>query len=232
MNDSNSEPRVDRRTAPWWVKAFVAFHIICITVWAIPQPQRQIYDNPGLLSIHMDKDGSALHRAASLARSTCFFISNGSLYVNSLYLKQSPLKYYAGATGFWQYWDMFAPNPSDVDLWGDAEITYKSGATRHYQYPRIYLLPLPEKYIKERFRKFYERAGSREYQYLWPTFAQRVALINDDRPGDPPVKVSLYRHTMLIEPPGMPPRTKYESDNYFKYTVDQVLLAKAKRGEY
>jgi hypothetical protein len=139
-------------------------------------------------------------------------------------LKESAIKDYLIPTGFWQYWDMFSPNPSNLDNWCDAEVIYQNGEIRRYQYPRMKLLPVGQKYVMERFRKYYERAYQDANSYLWPHFAQRIALINFDDPKNPPVKVRLYRHWRFIRPPNEPQQQDYNSAMYFEYVVDQAKL--------
>jgi hypothetical protein len=151
------------------VKLFVAFHVIAITSWSLPN------SSPAIAS-------------GKVAPST---VSDWILYKNDILLKPSVIKPYVLATGFWQSWDMFSPNPANEDIYADAEVFYKDGSVKHYQYPRMYELPLAEKYAKERYRKFFEHANTDEA--LWPYFAQRIADLNYNE-KNPPVKVALHRH--------------------------------------
>ncbi len=191
--------------APIWIKFFVAFHLLSITVWALPLA------SPDL------KTGTVRPRG-----------SDEALLFNDRYLRPSPIKFYLLETGFWQYWDMFAPNPSGVDIWCDAKVTYKDGAVKAYQYPRMALLPVGEKFIKERYRKFYERVSLPEHSFLWPTFAQRIALINDGTALNPPVQVQLFHHWLRVPGPGETVETEYSKRLFFTYEVDQGALAKAR----
>ncbi|MFI5385168.1 MAG: hypothetical protein ACHQ50_03515 [Fimbriimonadales bacterium] len=217
----NSEQEPPKRNAPLWVKIFVPLHIIAITSWALPNaPSKYDGDPPKeKLAIKTDSPGVFASSAAEYLRSE-FLIGN------TKFVKDSPLKFYLLSTGFWQYWDMFAPNPSDTDLYGDAVITYADGAKRRYQYPRIYLMPIGQKFMKERWRKFFERAGTSSYAYTWPVFAQRVALMNFDDPRDPPIAVELHRHQMRIQPPGAPENHDYTDVVYYTYRVDVARLRK------
>lgn len=210
LDDSSSPPK--RRVSPW-VKAFVFFHLLAITSWSLPKAPA------GSDDLRLD-NSSAPAKMRSVGR----IISNGTLLVNDKYIKTSPTKFYLLFSGFWQYWDMFSPNPASTDFYGTAKITYKDGTVKDYQYPRMYSLGLAEKYVSERYRKFYERAHPEAYQWIWPTFAQRIALKNFKDPANPPVKVVLTRHWLKIEQPGEPPATEYRSYDYFTYDVDQNLL--------
>ena len=200
---------------PWWIKAFVAFHLVAITLYALPNPPDEL-------------------RAGTVKPVGSDWI----LYLIWRYTKPFPLvQAYAFSTGFWQYWDMFAPNPVSRDQYCTAQITYKDGFVRDYQYPRMFLLPIPQKFLQERFRKFYERAhdlyGTQTAEskgYVAVRFAQRIALINDDRTGAPPVEVKLFIHDWALPAPGGSLVPKYITTQYFDYIVDQAYLAKEKAG--
>lgn len=202
-----------------WVKLFVAFHVIAITIWAIPDPPKEMLNpqKPWHLSFAS---------LPAFARSLNF----GFRILNRNELRPSPIKFYVLPTGFWQYWDMFAPDPASTDSWCDALVTYKDGTVKTYQYPRMYLLPIPEKYVEERFRKFYERAGSDDHQSLWPQFAERIAFLSMTNPANPPVMVVLRRHWQDIAPPGKPKVKGYKSSAYFKWVVNQNQLEEMEKG--
>ncbi len=191
------EPNEPQRKVKIWVKLFVLFHLICITIWALPNPPKSISER----------------RVAPAG-------TQWIPYLNQTYLKSfPPLTAYLFVTGFWQYWDMFAPNPAQTDQYGDADVIYRDGSVKHYGYPRMFTLPIGERYLKERYRKFYERSGKSEYKYFWPPFALRIALLNDN-PNNPPVAVKLYHHWRDVAGPGLPQRESYKSEMYFEYAVD------------
>jgi len=155
------------------VKLLVLLHVIAITSWALPNA------GPAVMN----------HKAAPRG-------SEWLLYLNDAYVKKSPVQLYVLSTGVWQSWDMFSPNPADTDIYADAEVTYKDGSTALYPYPRMYVLPVVTKYIKERYRKFFEHANTDEY--LWPFFAKRVAYLRTQDPNNPPVTVKLHRHWYVV----------------------------------
>ncbi len=172
-----------------FIKIFVFLHLVAITCWSLP-------DAPKGTSFGVDRSS-----AKATARSIGKDISDGTLYLNQNYLKASPLKFYLMFSGFWQYWDMFSPNPAQIDFYGTATITYKDGRTSLYTFPRMYTMGIPQKYVSERYRKFYERAHPENDKWIWPTFAQRVAFLNYKDPNNPPVTVVLTRHWYAIPPP-------------------------------
>ena len=206
----------EKRKASPWLKAFVLFHIFAITVWAIPEPPENIRN--GKVS------------------------PQGSDYIllwNWNYLKtttgpvtiQPILSDYVLCTGFWQYWDMFAPNPASADFYGDGIVKYKDGTEKLWNYPRIEKMPIPEKFMMERYRKFFERVRLDDNAFLWATFAQRVAEEMDADPKNPPVNVRLRRNWIEVQPPDRTQWTKYNSYFFYDYTVDQVELAQARKSK-
>lgn len=196
-----------------WVKLFVLFHMLAITIWAIPNPPSAYMS--GRIAWRVQTD-SVPHFSQSL--------NDGLRLFNTSYIKPSFIKYYVMPTGLWQYWDMFAPNPSNIDWYCDADVVYRDGTRKTYEYPRMYTLGIVPKYFSERFRKFYERAHDDSYSWTWPAFAQRVALLSTTNPDNPPIEVFLRRHWLEIQPPGVPQPETYSSYVYFHYVVDQPKL--------
>lgn len=198
---TNVAPTVEKRVAiP--VKIFVFLIIFGITVWSLPNPP------PSVQSGKRQPGGS-----------------DWILYWNQKYLKSNTfLSNFMLCTGLWQSWDMFSPNPSNLNIWADEVVTFADGTTRRHQYPRIEILPIPEKYLKERYRKFFERANGNEYAYLWPTFAQRIALEEFKDPKNPPIRVELWRHFYFVKPPSQVTKEEYTNVKYFTYEVDQQKL--------
>jgi hypothetical protein len=196
-------PSRSKPNASPWVKAFVWFHLAAVTVWCIPMGSQEL------------QAGQVRPRG-----------SDYLILANDRYLRTSPIKYYTLATGFWQYWDMFAPNPTYTDIWCDAEVLYRNGRQRRYQYPRMALLSIPDKYVEQRYRKFFERVNDPRNSFLWPAFAQWIALQCDDDPRNPPVTVRLHSHWQMIPAPGQPPPEGYRDRVFFVYSVDQADLAK------
>lgn len=160
------------------------------------------------------------------------------------------LDLYLWPTGFWQSWDMFAPNPSDWEGYVTAKIFYRDGSFKEVLYPRMKVLPLGIKYFKERYRKFLERAHADAFEWIRPRFALRLAYENYRDPKNPPERVELWRHWFqvpetisageylqnlsdairqgklsldVISPPN-PPMPPYSDVKYFTYIVEQDRL--------
>lgn len=223
MPDNESNPVEEKRNVSPWIKAFVLMHIVAITSWSLPEPPSQYEGNPPKVAL-----GIKTTSPAAFITSSAEYLRTKFLIDNDVYVKHSPLQFYLLTTGFWQYWDMFSPNPASVDMYADAMVYYQDGTKTLYRYPRIFDLSLGQKFLKERWRKFFERAGSSDFRYLWPVFGQRVALMNFDDPKNPPVKIELHRHEMVINPPGEPVNHSYSDEIYYTYFVNQAQLLKDK----
>lgn len=187
----------------------MVFHMVMILSWSLPNPPPAIVN------------GTLKPTPANIASRLPDF----ALAANSEFKFGTPAKYYLMSTGLWQYWDMFAPNPANLDFWWDSIITYKSGRREVVPYPRMKTMNVFEKYFKERYRKYLERMNT-DATDRWkrPTFAQRMALLAYRDPSDPPVRVLLRRHYRSM--PGMdkPVPQDYTIDIVFDYFVDQEKL--------
>lgn len=194
------------------IKILVIFHLAAITIWSLPDPRKEVMEE----KIFRDPQG---HLVKAEPTGTDWL-----LYWNWKYLKTSPIKYYLMSSGVWQYWDMFAPNPSNWDGYVDAVVTYKDGTEKQYQYPRMRKLGIVERYFKERYRKFLERAHTDQYSWMWPFFAQRIAMEACTDKNNPPVQVKLRRHWREIQPPDQPQPKEYNTYQYYVHDVDQDKL--------
>lgn len=203
-------PTEDKRVHPL-VCAFVIFTVLTVTIYALPKP------SPAVVNNEVEPRGTDIF-----------------LKWNDSQLKSNPiLVNYLYPTGLWQYWDMFAPNPAQTDFWCDAEVVFFDGSHTRYQYPRMKELPITQKYLMERYRKFYERvnmsdpAHGSDNGWMWPVFAQHIALINAHDPKNPPVKIGLTRHWQDVArhdaKPG--PEPGYQQFTFYWHIVDQTQLA-------
>ena len=106
---------------------------------------------------------------------------------------------YMAWSGLFQAWDMFAPEPLQMNLYLDAIVKFRDGTTRTWSFPRMEKLPIAERYFKERYRKFAEVVRLDQYSMLWPDCARYIARLNYN-PANPPVEVSLVRNWSPIPP--------------------------------
>lgn len=126
-------------------------------------------------------------------------------------------------SGLWQSFDVFAPNPRDVNLDLEAHITYSDGSKSIWKYPRIDQMGLIERTIHERWRKFgLDHLNWEKEKNLWPDFARFVAY-QENSANRHPVTIVLVRHWAYIPKPekglGQPPPPHNSEYEFFTYTV-------------
>lgn len=160
-----------------FLKAFFFVHVFAVVVFTMPQPP------PAVSSGILAPRGSDI-----------------LLKFNEDWLNPGPVRQYMYSFGVWQSWDMFAPNPSNRDVWGDAEIQFADGTVKTWQYPRIKEMGLFQKFAKERYRKYFERANLEQYGYFWSDLCQWIANQNNPDPKNPPKLVRLWRHLKITPP--------------------------------
>ncbi len=107
---------------------------------------------------------------------------------------------YMTASGLWQGWDMFAPDPLALNASVDAEITFRDGTAWHWVFPRPETMGPVERYLKERYRKLRENVRLDAMHVAWPDIARYVARLHADT-ANPPVRVVLTRRWSTIPPP-------------------------------
>ena len=86
--------------APIWLKVFVGFHLICITLWALPNPSQGV------------QEGKI--QPTKVEQFLVWNFDNPKQF--------GPLRTYLFTSGFCQYWYMFFPNPATMDLCFYAEV--------------------------------------------------------------------------------------------------------------
>ena len=128
-------------------------------------------------------------------------------------LKQKLITPYLGYLnffGFWQGWSVFE-TPRTYNGYLTAEVTYKDGAKKLWEFPRMEKMGLVEKMFKEGYRRWGNDCVSDvNDSHLWPDATRYIARQNM-QPGNPPVSVSIIRHWTWIDTPdkgiGKPLRT-------------------------
>jgi hypothetical protein len=124
---------------------------------------------------------------------------------------RSRLGWYVWPTGFWQAWDMFAPNPVVANIYLEADVTLSDGSHVTWEFPRADRMGYFERYRKERYRKWAtERVWSQGR--VNPRIAQAAAEYaarQVERPGNPVRRVELVRYQSLIDPPRRAPLPHY-----------------------
>ena len=204
--------REESRGIHWGVKAFVLWHLFCIIAWSLPNPPASKVTG---------------EEAKKLRNLPNRFLQTNSDYIKGNKfpeMKAHPVRNYMNATGFWQSWGMFSPNPANVDVWIDATVTFQDGSQARFPYPRMKTMPIWKKYFKERYRKFVENTHLESVQYKWPPIGARIAYLSYSDPKNPPVLVELHRHWKEILPPPEPPPEKYSDYLFYTHTVDLKKL--------
>lgn len=212
----------DRKVNPM-VVVFVLFHAFVIFAWSLPQPSYR----PALADDPMEKALKANMWLMKDHLNPLPYVREEDAWKKSLSKMRSPGSYVI-FSGTWQYWDMFAPNPANTDIWLDAVVTYEDGTEEIFHYPRMKELPLVKKYFMERYRKYTERLSPDIREYKWPQTAYWVAAKMDKYEDNPPVHVILRRHfreylapTKEVPHPEVPDYAMYE---FYSAGIDVTKL--------
>lgn len=144
--------------------------------------------------------------------------------MNDKYLRNSPIGYYLFSTGMWQYWDMFAPNPSNLDCYLEYQVIYQDGSVENKNFYRIYDMNLVDKYLHERFRKYVERIIPESSNYLWAPLAERLAYDAYVRTKKMPNRVTLRLHSRTLE--FQKPKKEFRTVEFFQLVVTPKALEK------
>jgi hypothetical protein len=123
-------------------------------------------------------------------------------------------------SGLFQAWDMFSPMPKATNTYLQAVIIYKDGSTQMWDFPRMELLTLTQKYSKERYRKFVEILLDQNNAALRPDVARYVARLPGIREKNPQqVWLMVKWSNILPNGDGTYTRTPLDQDVFFRYDV-------------
>lgn len=126
-------------------------------------------------------------------------------------------------TGLFQKWDMFAPDPSKINNYVGAVVTFRDGSSHLWLFPRMETLGYTAKYFKERYRKYAnDNLRLDENAALWPDAARYIARVNNSRPSDPPATISLVRYWSFVPPPdpnGIEQNGPWQQYTFYRYQV-------------
>jgi hypothetical protein len=135
---------------------------------------------------------------------------------------RSMVRPYLVFTGLFQKWDMFAPDPSKLNNFVGAVVTYRDGRHALWNFPRMENLGYVDKYFEERYRKYANDCLRLDmYSGLWPDAARYVARQNT-HPGSAPAAVDLVRYWSFVPPPdpnGQAPEGSWNQHTFFHYDV-------------
>jgi hypothetical protein len=127
---------------------------------------------------------------------TIWAIPADSRVVNGARQLVQPYIVWAGVS---QTWDMFAPNPKDVNRFLKAVVITEHRHPYVYSFPRMELLSLPERYQKERYRKFEDFISQPQFAPLLPDVAVHIARLYDS-PSDRSDRVMIIKYELRIDP--------------------------------
>jgi hypothetical protein len=102
-------------------------------------------------------------------------------------------------TGLDQAWDMFSPNPRDVNTYIKAIVITQHHHPHVWEFPRMDQLSMQDRFFQDRSRAFQELIAAPKGQPLLPEVATHIARFFND-PADPPDKVVLIEFRNQIEP--------------------------------
>ncbi len=123
-------------------------------------------------------------------------------------------------SGMFQAWDMFSPMPKATNTYLEAVIIYKDGSTQMWDFPRMELLSLSQKYSKERYRKFVEILLDERNAQLRPDVARYVARLPGIREKNPQQILLMVKWSNIIpNGDGTFARTPLDQDVFFRYDV-------------
>ena len=125
-------------------------------------------------------------------------------------------------TGLFQKWDMFAPDPSKLNNFVGAAVTYHDGKRSLWTFPRMENLGYTDKYFQERYRKYANDCLRLDmYSQLWPDAARYIARQNAGS-GNPPAAINLVRYWSIVPPPDsnwQEPAATWNQHTFFHYDV-------------
>jgi len=202
-----AEEPAKKRGVHWGIKVWLLIHCALVFSRSIPLPTEVDYN--------LAEKPFAPNQVPSRIK-----VAN----VKTLRTKEFLAPYYVESLGFWQYWDMFAPNPAQEDIWLDAIVVFQDGSEKTVRYPRIADMTIYDKYLNERYRKYAERIYSQPYTWKWPHIAHWFAAKAYTDKANPPVFVKLRRHFYRVLPPGNPVPTTYTTLEYYSAVINQEQL--------
>lgn len=208
MSDDSGHGSTRKSGVHWAVKAWFFFHCFAIVTRTIPVPTQEDVDRlakPGM-------DAAKLNSSIKSAN------------LNTFRQKEWLVPYYTETLGFWQYWDMFAPNPAQDDIWIDAVVEFADGSKSIQAYPRMAEMPLNKKFLYERYRKYRERITDQQYSWKWPHTANWFAAQAWIEDKNPPVRVTMRWHRYLVPAPPAKPDYTYTTNDFYTALIDRTAL--------
>jgi len=107
----------------------------------------------------------------------------------------------AVATGICQSWELFCPEPREVNFHETAIINFQDGTAKVYEFPRMQKMDYLERFRREKLRKmFYDCMPWPSFSQFLPDFAKFIARANAN-PNNEPVLITFVHHTRQMPAP-------------------------------
>ncbi|MBI2945243.1 MAG: hypothetical protein HYY25_13700 [Candidatus Wallbacteria bacterium] len=117
---------------------------------------------------------------------------------------------YLRATGCWEVWDMFAPNPPVVNTRLSARVTLASGEVRLWRFPGLDGLSMSQRTLRQLDRQWSDRLSRPENAAAWPDAARYIGRLHAQQ-GLEPRRVELIREQVDIPPMAAPEEQRSRS---------------------
>jgi hypothetical protein len=107
----------------------------------------------------------------------------------------------AQATGIAQSWELFCPEPREINFHETAIINFQDGTAKIYEFPRMQKMDYVERFRHEKLRKmFYDCMPWPSFAQFLPDFAKFIARANAN-PNNEPVLITFVHHTRPMPAP-------------------------------
>lgn len=139
-----------------------------------------------------------------------------------------PIDSYLSFFSVYQTWNMFAPNPSRLNVHLTAVVEFDDGTKDTYYFPDSSKMTLAEKYTNgERYRVISEAIRKDANSFMWKDVAKfALRKLKDTNFHKIPLKVDLYRHwyeTPDMDQQFMPHLSKAPTYNIHKFYTHEVM---------
>jgi hypothetical protein len=122
-------------------------------------------------------------------------------------------------SGLAQGWNLFAPNPLNLNTRVEAEICYRDGNTGVWAFPLPQNYGYLKRYTLERQHKFgFDALINNRFALLRPDAARFIARLNNKN-NNPPVTVTLISYRSQIAPPGSDLPEPWKRTVLYTYSV-------------
>lgn len=148
--------------------------------------------------------------------------------LGKLFTEFTPIARYQAFAMIYQPWSMFAPNPMNSNAFLQAEVLFKDGSKRAWEFPRQNLMTgLRRVLVGDRYRLYaQESLKPGEVELMWQDaskFVARLITFEEEAAGTLRTieKITFYRFSNTILPPPEAPFIPHGQISQ-KYDINQV----------